>query len=203
MNQELIILASASPRRRELLDQIGVAHEIHPVSVDESRLDGESPRDFTRRVALDKATTAWEELQGARGRLVLGADTAVSLDDELFGKPTDGADARRILDRLSGRTHRVTTAVAAVMESERQLRVSQSTVRFRTLTPSDVDAYVASGEPLDKAGAYGIQGLAAVFIERLEGSYSGVMGLPIFETAELLGAFGYRVLPAPDVRRSA
>lgn len=203
MNQELIILASASPRRRELLGQMGVPHQVHPVSVDESSAGGESPLDFTRRVALDKATTAWEELGGAAGRLVLGADTAVSLDDEIFGKPGDAADARRMLRRLSGRTHRVTTAVAAVMESERRLRVSESNVTFSAMTSDDIDAYVATGEPLDKAGAYGIQGLAAVFVQHLEGSYSGVMGLPVFETAALLADFGFRLLPLPDVRRTA
>ena len=203
MNQELIILASASPRRRELLGQMGVRHDIHPVCVEEAPLPGETPRDFTRRVALDKATTAWEELQGGGGRLVLGADTAVSLNREIFGKPGDADDAFRILERLSGRTHRVTTAVAAVMEGERRLCLSDSQVTFGSLSPSDIDAYIASGEPLDKAGAYGIQGLAAVFIERLEGSYSGVVGLPIFETAALLAEFGHRVLSRPPARRSA
>jgi septum formation protein len=182
---------------------MGVCHDIHPVWVEEVPLPGETPRDFTRRVALDKATTAWEELQGAGGRLVLGADTAVSLDGEIFGKPADADNAFRILERLSGRTHRVTTAVAAVMEGERRLRLSESRVTFGSLLPSDIDAYIASGEPLDKAGAYGIQGLAAVFVERLEGSYSGVMGLPIFETVALLAKFGLRVLSPPPVRRSA
>ena len=196
MNQELIYLASASPRRRELLGQIGVAHRTHPVSVDESRLPGEDPVDFTRRLALDKATTAWRELQGASGSLVIGADTVVVIDDEVLGKPADSASAADMLARLSGRSHDVLTAVAGVMEGERQICVSTSTVRFRTLAPAEIGAYVATGEPLDKAGGYAIQGLAAVFIERLDGSFSGVMGLPLFETAVLMRGFGHDVLAA-------
>ena len=194
MNQELIVLASASPRRRQLLDQIGVAHEIRPVEVDETRLPKEMPLDFVRRLALAKATDAWTAADGAGGRLVIGADTAVSLGDTVFGKPNDGEHAREMLRALSGKTHKVTTAVAGVQEAERAVQVSASRVTFRSLSSAEIDGYVATREPLDKAGGYGIQGIAAVFVERLEGSYSGVMGLPLFETARLLRDFGVDVL---------
>ena len=200
MNQELIVLASASPRRRQLLGQIGVAFQVRPVGIDESRLGQETPVDFVRRVALAKATDAWRDADGAEGRLVIGADTVVSIGQTVFGKPRDGTQAGDMLRALSGQTHDVTTAVAAVQESERAVRVSSSKVTFRALAATEIDAYVMTGDPLDKAGAYGIQGLAAVFIERLEGSYSGVMGLPLFETAGLLHQFGLDVLSAVDAR---
>lgn len=194
MNQQLIYLASASPRRRELLGQIGVTHAIHAVSVDETRQPGEDPIDFTRRLALDKATTAWQQLDGASGHLVLGADTTVVVEGDALGKPYDRDTATSMLRRLSGRSHAVHTAVAGVMEAERHVCISTSVVNFRDLDNGEIDAYVATDEPLDKAGAYAIQGLAAVFIESLEGSYSGVMGLPLFETAALLRRFGHEVL---------
>jgi septum formation protein len=200
MNQELIVLASASPRRRQLLDQIGVAFQVQPVAVDESRFDEEAPADFVRRIALAKATDAWRVADGAAGRLVIGADTTVSLGETVLGKPRDEEEARAMLRTLSGQTHDVTTAVAAVQEAERAVRVSSSKVTFRALTAAEIAAYVLTGEPLDKAGAYGIQGLAAVFVERLEGSYSGVMGLPLFETAGLLRDFGLDVLSAGGSR---
>lgn len=197
MNQELIYLASASPRRRELLGQLGIKPAIHAVSLDETRHIEEDPIDFTRRLALGKATAAWEELGGATGRLIIGADTTVVIDADVLGKPHDNAAAAAMLRRLSGRRHAVHTAVAGVMEAERQVRVSTSAVSFRALGTAEIDAYVATGEPLDKAGAYAIQGLAAVFIEHLDGSYSGVMGLPLFETASLMRDFGHDVLLSP------
>lgn len=134
---------------------------------------------------------------------MIGADTAVSIGGTVFGKPRDGIEARDMLRALSGQTHDVTTAVAAVQESERAVRVSSSKVTFRALTATEIDAYVMTGDPLDKAGAYGIQGLAAVFVERLEGSYSGVMGLPLFETAGLLHQFGLDVFHAAAPRTPA
>jgi len=203
MNQELIVLASDSPRRRHLLEQIGVNYRVHPVSVDEGRLKAESPFDYARRLALAKATVAWDELEGAGGRLVLGADTAVSVEDEIFGKPLDARDAAAMLARLSGITHQVTTAVAAIQEGERMVRASVSQVTFRSLTQEEIDAYVGSGEPVGKAGSYAIQGLAAIFVRRLEGSYSGVMGLPLYETAELLREFGRDVLAGDLTRATA
>jgi septum formation protein len=177
-----------------LLEQIGVDYRVHPVAIDEGRRRAESPPEYAGRLALAKATAAWEELDGAGGRLVLGADTAVSVDDEVFGKPGNADDAAGMLARLSGITHQVTTAVAAVQEGERRIRTSISQVTFRQLSRAEIDAYVASGEPAGKAGSYAIQGLAAVFVGNLEGSYSGVMGLPLFETAELLREFGHDVL---------
>jgi septum formation protein len=192
VNQELICLASASPRRAVLLEQIGLSYVQKPVDIDETVLPGESPVDFVRRVALEKATAAWRD--GGDGALTLAADTAVVLEGEIFGKPTDAADAAAKLGRLSGRTHEVLTAVAAVLEGERDCVVSRSRVSFRRLADSEIERYVATGEPLDKAGAYGIQGLAAIFVERLEGSFSGVMGLPLCETAALLDRFGIDVL---------
>jgi septum formation protein len=201
MNSEIVVLASGSPRRRQLLEQIGVYHRIHAVAVDESRLACEAPRDLARRLALAKAGEAWEELSGANGNLVMGADTAVALDGMLFGKPRDSAGAIEMLTRLSGRTHQVFTAVAGVQEGERMIRESASSVTFRRLSSGEIGAYVGTGEPLDKAGAYAIQGLAAIFVERLEGSYSGVMGLPLFETWDLLRTFGYDVLDGATPRR--
>lgn len=203
MNQEVIVLASGSPRRRQLLEQIGVSHRIHAVSVDESRLTGEAPLDFARRLALAKATRAWEELSGAEGSLILGADTAVSLNGAIFGKPRDAGEAADILSQLSGRTHEVVTAIAGVREGARALRASISRVTFRRLRNTEISAYVATEESLGKAGAYAVQGLAAVFIERLEGSYSGVMGLPLYETWDLLRAFGHNLLAAYPPRKTA
>lgn len=203
MNQEVIVLASGSPRRRQLLEQIGVAYQSHPVSVDETRLDGETPVDFARRLALAKATEAWSELSGAGGRLVLGADTAVSRNGAVFGKPADVSDAVDMLSRLSDGTHQVTTAVAGIREGERILRCSVSRVTFRPLGRHEIEAYVATGEPQGKAGSYAIQGRAAVFVQRVEGSYSGVMGLPLYETWELLRAFGYDLLAKAPPRKTA
>ena len=192
MNQELICLASASPRRATLLRQIGLDCERRPVDVDETPRAGEAPADFVRRVALDKATTAWRE--GVAGRVVLGADTAVIVDERIFGKPRDEEQARAMLRRLSGDTHEVMTAVAAVLDGERDCLLSTSRVTFRELGADEIARYVATGEPADKADAYAVQGLAALFVERLEGSYSGVMGLPLCETGTLLRRFGVDAL---------
>ncbi len=184
-----IFLASQSPRRRELLLQIGVTHDVVRVDVSERRLDGETAHDFVARVALDKARAGWQALRGQQRRPVLGADTAVVVDGRILGKPRDREAALAMLQLLSGRTHEVLTAVALVAGSE-AVRTSTSSVTFRTLEEAECAAYWETGEPADKAGAYAVQGLAAVFIARLEGSYSGVMGLPLFETAQLLDEFG-------------
>ena len=183
----VIRLASASPRRRELLTQIGVAHVVKGAHIDESVLAGESPRDYVQRMARSKALAVWAQDQSLP---VLAADTTVVLDGVIFGKPADRADALRMLTALSGRTHEVLTAVALANRSGVALSLSESRVTFRTVTAADCAAYWETGEPRDKAGAYAIQGRAAVFVSSLAGSYSGVMGLPLFETAELLKAAG-------------
>lgn len=181
----VLVLASASPRRCELLAQIGVRFEQRVADVDETRGYNEPVADYVRRVALDKARAV--RRTGAT-LPVLGADTAVAIDDRVFGKPVDRADALTMLRALSGRCHRVLSAVALVGEREAAL-VSETRVWFRPLEHTELDAYWATGEPRDKAGAYAIQGRGAVFVERIDGSYSGVMGLPLFETAQLLKAF--------------
>lgn len=181
-----IYLASASPRRSELLRQIDVAHEVRPVAIDESPWPGEKPAHYALRLAEAKARALWERLPVAERRPVLAADTTVALGDEILGKPADHEDAVRILSRLSGRSHEVHTAVAVLHAGGANARVSSSTVDFRRLTRAEIDWYWRTGEPADKAGAYGVQGHAAIFIRHLAGSYSGVMGLPLYETWELL-----------------
>ena len=181
----LLVLASRSPRRRELLWQIGVPHQVAAADIDEQPLPGETPADCVQRLALAKARTV-----APAGLPVLGADTAVVLDGQMLGKPADRAEGVAMLRRLSGRTHRVLTAVALVDGPGSRLAVSASEVEFRVLAEAECQRYWDSGEPRDKAGGYAIQGLGAVFISALRGSYSGVMGLPLFETAALLDAAG-------------
>jgi septum formation protein len=178
-----ICLASASPRRRELLAQIGIPHVVRPAHIDETLRPGESPRDYVVRLARQKALAVAAE--GA-ALPVLGADTAVVLDGRIFGEPSGRDDAVDMLMRLSARTHEVLTAIAIAARGKLTERLSVSHVTFRALTRGECGAYWDTGEPHDKAGAYAIQGRGAVFVERLEGSFSGVMGLPLFETAELL-----------------
>jgi septum formation protein len=185
MDSPPLVLASASPRRRELLIQIGVRHRVLAVDLDESRLPGETLEDFVQRLAMDKALAGWQALPAVARAAVLGADTLVVLDGEPLGKPADRDDALTMLARLSGRSHEVLTAVALVTP-EARVRLSRSRVTFRATSAAERLAYWDSGEPADKAGGYGIQGLGAIFVAHLEGSYSGVMGLPLFETAELL-----------------
>ena len=189
-----IYLASQSPRRRELLQQIGVSHAVLRVDVDERLRVDESALDYVTRVALDKALAGRAMLAGGRIAPVLGADTSVVIAGEVLGKPADRAAGIAMLQRLSGTTHEVLSAVALAGASGAAVRVSSSRVTFRTLTKRECTAYWETGEPADKAGGYAIQGLAAVFVARIEGSYSGVMGLPLFETAELLKEFGIPVI---------
>ncbi len=188
-----LYLASGSPRRRELLTQIGVPFSVISADIDETPLPDESPLAYVERLARAKAAAGRARLgvtQSAAGTCVLGADTAVVLDGRILGKPLDEADARAMLLALSAREHEVLTAIA-VLDGERcESRVVRSLVKFRPITPQEAHAYWSSGEPRDKAGAYAIQGLAAVFVAGLNGSYSGVVGLPVCETAELLGHFG-------------
>lgn len=195
-----LVLASASPRRCELLKQIGVRFDVIVHNVDETRLPAEMPTDYVCRLARAKAAAvvADEQLSGARP--VLGADTIVVIDGDVLGKPRDGDDARRMLTLLSGREHQVMSAVCVMQGQRAELCLSITRVRFRTLSQQDIDAYWRSGEPEGKAGAYAVQGLGALFIEHLEGSYSGVVGLPIFETAALLQTFSVlTALSAPTV----
>jgi septum formation protein len=188
----LIYLASASPRRSALLDQIGVAHRIQPVAVDEQALASESPDEYVRRLAVLKAETLWQQLAAAQRQPVLGADTAVVLDAEILGKPRDEQDCLQMLGMLSARTHRVFTTVALRAAKGCETRVNVSDVTFRKLAADEIQRYWQTGEPADKAGGYAVQGRAALFIERIAGSYSGIMGLPLFETGELLAAIGAR-----------
>jgi septum formation protein len=183
-----LTLASASPRRSQLLDQIGVPHVVRPADVDESRRPGESPREYALRVAADKAEAGWREAGGTGA--VLAADTAVALGNELYAKPADRADCLRILGALSGRTHEVLTAVALRHAGGLATALQVSRVTFRALSVEECERYWASGEPAGKAGAYAIQGLGAVFVTHLDGSYSSVMGLPLAETAALLADAG-------------
>lgn len=180
-----LILASASPRRRELLRQIGVSFRAIPAAVDETVLPGEQPGDYVLRVAIEKAATVWRRSGGSLP--VLAADTTVVLDGGILGKPADRAEAVGMLQRLSGRTHQVYSAIALRAGSDcTGDRLSVTRVTFAPLERDWIEAYCDTGDPMDKAGAYGVQGAAAARIVRIEGSFSGVMGLPLFETSELL-----------------
>ncbi|MEK7948232.1 Maf family protein [Pigmentiphaga sp. YJ18] len=195
-----IYLASRSPRRREILAQLGVEHELllpPPVNgPDEPQLPGEPAADYVRRTAREKALTGAELLKQRKlaERPILAADTTVILGGDVLGKPVDRNDAMRILGRLSGSEHEVHTALALVHRGTLHEDVSITRVRFRELTPLDIARYCDTGEPYDKAGAYGIQGLGGVFVQHIAGSFTGVMGLPLYETARLLGLAGI-VLP--------
>ena len=197
-NRAQIYLASRSPRRRELLHQLGVrfeellAHEKHGADVDETPFAAELPADYVMRIARAKAELGWHQV--AKRDLVvlpvLAADTTVVLAGEILGKPDDGGHAQRLLRRLSGQTHQVLTAVAVAQGERMEIALTVSAVEFRRLEEAEILDYVAGGEPLDKAGAYAIQGRAAEFVRTLTGSYSAIMGLPLVATADLLGRFG-------------
>lgn len=196
-----IYLASASPRRSALLRQIFVPHQILIPNVDESRVAGESPADYVVRLARAKAQRIWDRLKPEERKPVLAADTTVALGDEIFGKPVDRADGVAMLQRLAGRSHQVYTAVAVAHGDGVTHALSVSEVSFRALSVAECQAYWNSGEPQDKAGGYAIQGLAAAFITGLSGSYSGVMGLPLAETAQLLTRIGWSLGAALDENR--
>jgi septum formation protein len=186
----LLYLASQSPRRRQLLEQIGIRFGTVDVEVPEVRLPGEAPIDYVSRVAREKAGMGLFKLSGIADAVILGADTEVVLGNDVFGKPADAADAAQMLRRLSGRTHQAISAVWCISAAREERALSISEVEFAPLSDQAIAAYVASGEPMGRAGAYAIQGLAATFVARLDGSFSGVMGLPLFETANLLSRFG-------------
>lgn len=188
-----LYLASRSPRRRELLAQLGLRPLLVGAEVDETPRPDEEPLAYVQRLALEKARVGRARVPPRDARPVLAADTAVVLAGRILGKPADAADALTMLGALSGRDHQVMTAVA-LSGAHEQVAVAVTRVWFRVIDAAEAAAYLATGEPLDKAGAYGIQGRGAVFVERLEGSYSGVVGLPLFETAALLTREGVRVL---------
>jgi len=188
-----IYLASQSPRRRELLEQIGVAFRLIEVNVDESRKNDESPQDYVVRLAEEKAAKGWGTLSPRDRAPVLGADTVVVVNGEILGKPANVNEASDMLAKLSARTHEVLSAVCLTDGTPRTM-MNRSLVTVRPIGDSERAAYCATSEPMDKAGAYAIQGRAAAFVSNLEGSYSGVMGLPLFETAALLSDIGIEVL---------
>lgn len=184
-----LVLASASPRRADLLRQLGVSFVQRPASIDESVLPGEEPPDFVTRVAREKALACERLLESGSGP-VLAADTCVVLDGQILGKPADRMEALAMLARLSGREHLVLTAVCLRYQGEQRELMSETRVQFVTLTREQVENYIASGEPFDKAGGYGIQGLAGAFVESIQGSYSNVVGLPMAQTWRLLQLCG-------------
>ena len=185
-----VILASSSPRRRELLSLIGIAHDVQPADIDESALPGESPEAHCERLAREKALALAKRVDPAA--LVVGSDTIVVVDGAILGKPRDRADAARMLRMLSGRSHIVLTAVAVARGSRLESGVERVSVTFRELTDRDIDSYIATDEPLDKAGAYGIQGYGATIVERIEGDYFAVMGLALTRLVRLLARVGIR-----------
>lgn len=203
MTSPHLLLASSSPRRKELLAQLGVRFEVIHPEIDECQHPAEPARDYVARMALEKAR-AGQALWPATDELpVLGSDTSVVVDGQVLGKPRDKAHALAMLAKLSGRSHQVLSAVAMVGrdklgQDKALVRINESRVSFRAISPTEAEAYWHSGEPAGKAGAYAIQGLGAIFVQQLEGSFSAVMGLPLFETAELLQAFGLEVLSTND-----
>ncbi|HEY1953847.1 MAG TPA: Maf family protein [Gemmatimonadaceae bacterium] len=187
MSPPRVILASGSPRRRQLLELIGIQHEVSPSNIDESPHKGETPRRHAERLAREKATTVARHNADAT---IVAADTIVVIDRKILGKPSDAGDARRMLAMLSGREHVVITAVAVARGRKLESAIEQVRVKFRRLTGDDIDAYIATGEPMDKAGAYGIQGYGATIVERVEGDYFAVMGLPLARLVSLLRDVG-------------
>lgn len=183
-----VILASQSPRRRELLAQIGVTHEVRPADVDERVLPGEAPVPHCERLAREKAHTLAQHQPDA---LVVGSDTIVVIDEAILGKPRDRDEAIAMLERLAGRRHTVHTAVAVAYGGDTRSAVESVAVQFRPLTRAQIEAYVNTGEPMDKAGAYGIQGYGATIVERIEGDYFAVMGLPLGRLIDLVQALGF------------
>lgn len=187
-----IILASASPRRRELLAQIGICARVQGVDIDERPKPAETVVEYVQRLAMDKACRGFDIIKNPQKLPVLGSDTIVEIDGCLLGKPADRQHARQMLQQLSGRQHTVHTAIAIVTEDDRICDLSSSRVSFKTLQSQEIERYLHTGEADDKAGSYAIQGIAAQFIERLDGSFSGVMGLPLYETARLLECCGVK-----------
>lgn len=195
-----IILASASPRRRELLAQIGVTAIVQAVDIDESRKPNEPVNDYVERLAMEKAQRGFDTINNEKALPVLGSDTIVEIDGMVLGKPESRSHAKEMLMQLSGQVHEVHTSVAIVTPDNKVLATSGTHVQFKTLDVQDIESYISSGEADDKAGAYAIQGIAAQFVKNINGSYSGVMGLPLYETVELLERCGVRALDLIDVK---
>jgi septum formation protein len=189
-----VILASQSPRRRELLNLVGIAHEVQPADIDETYLPGEHPREHAERLARGKTAVIVEREPDA---VVIGSDTIVVVDGDVLGKPADDGDAARMLARLAGRSHTVITAVAVAWRGATRSAVEEVGVTFHPLTREEIDAYVATREPMDKAGAYGIQGYGATIVSRVDGDYFAVMGLPLQRLTRVLGALGIRYAFGP------
>ena len=202
MTEPILILASASPRRAQLLEQIGVTFAQAPQEIDETPAAGESAEALAERLALEKARAAYA-VQDQSGCIVLGSDTVVVAGGAILGKPEHADDALRMLALLSNRSHRVCTAVSLVSGNRSASRLSVTEVSFREIELKEAQAYWETGEPQGKAGAYAIQGLGAVFVEQISGSYSGVMGLPLYETAQLLAEFGIPILPPSTASQRA
>jgi septum formation protein len=199
-----LILASASPRRRELLERLGPVLEVVPADVDETPLPDEKPADYARRVAAAKCDAVADGLPADRGLAVLGADTTVIIEETILGKPADDAEARAMLLRLAGRRHEVVTAYTLRFGARRLDRAVTTLVAMRALQPAEIDAYVASGEGRDKAGAYAVQGIAAAFVTELRGSLTNVVGLPLAEVlADLLALGALPRYPAPGFSAAA
>jgi septum formation protein len=188
-----LVLASSSPRRKELLTQIGVKFSVQTVDIDESVLPEEVPEHYVCRLAAEKALAGWHLLNQPDTKVVLGSDTTVVIDNQILGKPENKADAVKMLMLLSGRMHQVMTAVSLCYQGKVETTLVTTEVLFKVLDEDVCQRYWDTGEPRDKAGGYGIQGLGAVFVERIEGSYTGVVGLPLAETAELLKKFDIQI----------
>lgn len=191
----LLYLASASPRRRDLLAQLGYEIQLHSSSIDETPQSGEAAKDYVLRMAIEKNHAAQRTFSGSLNAPLISADTTVALNNQILGKPDNPQHARAILQQLSGKTHQVLTAVCVYYRGQTLSTTQISDVRFCPLNDDIIDAYIATQEPMDKAGAYGIQGIAGAFVAHLSGSFTGVMGLPIFETVSLLRQIGYIAPP--------
>ena len=189
MSAPHVILASQSPRRRELLTLVGIAHEVRPADINEAYLSGEHPRAHAERLACEKASVVARDAPNA---LVIGSDTIVVVDGDVLGKPRDESEAAAMLTRLAGRSHTVVTAVAVQWRGIERSAVEEVDVTFHPLTPTEIDAYVATREPMDKAGAYGIQGYGATIVSRVDGDYFAVMGLPLQRVVRLMADLGVR-----------
>lgn len=189
-----VVLASASPRRTALLKQMNIAHTIHPADIDESPRPNETPQALVERLAAEKAQTVKTELEALRSMtadtVILASDTLIAFDGQSVGKPIDKADSKRILRMLAGKQHEVLTAISALSNSRQQTQVITTSVTFAALTDEQIDAYWDTGEPADKAGSYAIQGIGGEFVVSINGSASAVIGLPLYETRQLLNAFG-------------